>query len=69
MKIVIRDESIKVGQLLKKIHVVQTGGDAKLFLVNNVVKVNGKPPVGRGSKVYVGDTVWINDDLYQIVNE
>lgn len=69
MKIVIRDETIKIGQLLKKINVIQTGGDAKIFLVNNIVKINGKTPEGRGSKVKVGDTVWINDDLYQVVNE
>jgi len=29
MKIVITDESIKIGQLLKKISVIQTGGQAK----------------------------------------
>ena len=69
MKIVITDESIKIGQLLKKIEVISSGGQAKWFLENNVVKVNGEIPSGRGTKVNKGATVWINDDLYQVVGE
>ena len=69
MKIVIKDERIKIGQLLKKINVIGTGGEAKHFLENNTVKINGEVPAGRGSKVKVGSTLWINDDLYQVVNE
>lgn len=69
MKIVIKDESIKIGQLLKKINVINSGGEAKFFLANNEVKINGEIPVGRGSKVYVGDTLWINDELFQVIEE
>ncbi|WKX02426.1 RNA-binding S4 domain-containing protein [Candidatus Mycoplasma mahonii] len=69
MKIVIRDKSIKINQLLKKINVISTGGEAKYFLENNSVKINGKVPEGRGSKVSVGSTLWINGDLYQVINE
>ena len=69
MKIVIKDESIKIGQLLKKINVINSGGEAKFFLANNSVKINGETPVGRGSKVYVGDTLWINDELFQVIEE
>lgn len=69
MKIVIKDESIKIGQLLKKINVISSGGQAKWFLENNVVKVDGELPQGRGMKVKVGAIVWINDDLYQVVEE
>lgn len=67
MKIAIKDEFIKIGQLLKKIKVISTGGEAKNFLENNDVKINGKKPEGRGSKVHIGDTLWIGDDLYQVV--
>lgn len=69
MKIVIKDESIKIGQLLKKIQVISSGGEARHFLDNNTVKINGNKPEGRGAKVHVGSTVWINDDLYQVVSE
>lgn len=69
MKIVIKDESIKIGQLLKKINVISSGGEAKFFLANNKITINGKQPIGRGSKVCVGDTLWINDELYQVIEE
>lgn len=67
MKIVIRDESIKLGQLLKKINVISSGGEAKSFIENNKIKVNGVIPGGRNATVKVGSTIWINDDLYQVV--
>lgn len=67
MKIVISDEYIKLGQLLKKINVISTGGEAKHYIMNNIIKINGKIPEGRGTKVKAGATLWINDDLYQVV--
>jgi len=69
MKIVISGESIKIGQLLKKINIITTGGQATSFLASNEVKINGKVPEGRGTKVKVGSTIWINDELYQVVSE
>lgn len=57
MKIVIKDDSIKIGQLLKKINVIGSGGEAKFFLANNKITINGKVPEGRGTKVQVGDTL------------
>lgn len=69
MKIVISDHSIKLGQLLKKINLISSGGEAKAFIKRNIIKINGKPPTGRNTKVIVGATLWINDDLYQVVNE
>jgi len=69
MKIVITGQSIKIGQLLKKINLIQTGGQASFFLTENKVKVNGISPQGRGSKVKVGSTVSINNKLYEIVSE
>ncbi|MCK5807246.1 MAG: RNA-binding S4 domain-containing protein [Mycoplasmataceae bacterium] len=69
MKIIIQDDSIKVGQLLKKIGAISTGGQARMFLETNVVKVNGKMVETRGTKIVAGSTIWINDDLYQVLNE
>ena len=69
MKIVIKDESIKIGQLLKKVGFISTGGSSKRFLEKNQIKINGKAPEGRSTKVAVGSTVWINDELFQVVLE
>ena len=57
MKIIINDESIKVGQLLKKIGAISTGGQARMFLETNVVKVDGKIIETRGTKVSAGSTI------------
>ncbi len=69
MKIIIKDDSIKIGQLLKKIGIISSGGQAKAYLNENVVKINGKKTEQRGIQVKVGSTLWINDDLYQVVKE
>ena len=69
MKITITGEHIRLGQLLKKMNMIETGGQAKTYIDNNKIKVNGKRPEGRGTKVYTGTTISINDDLYQIVNK
>lgn len=57
MKIIIQDDSIKVGQLLKKIGAISTGGQARMFLETNVVKVNGKMVETRGTKIVAGSTI------------
>lgn len=69
MKVIIKDENIKLGQLLKKVNIISTGGEAKFYIESNDIKINGKRPEGRNTKVHAGSTVWINDDLYQIVGE
>ncbi|PAF54853.1 hypothetical protein CJJ23_03245 [Mycoplasmopsis agassizii] len=68
MNIEIRGNEIKVGQLLKKIGEIQTGGAAEVFLTKHVVKVNGKRTMSRGSKVRDKDIVWIDEKLYKIVS-
>jgi ribosome-associated protein YbcJ (S4-like RNA binding protein) len=36
--------------------------------MNNEIKVNNEKPKGRSSKVFVGSTVWIDEEVYKIVN-
>lgn len=59
MKIVIHDEYITLGQLLKKANVLSTGGQVKWFLLENNVYVNGEEEKRRGRKIYPGDRVEI----------
>ena len=58
-----------IGQLLKKMKYIQSGGGAKLYLTTHDIKINGKKPEGRNSKIKDGDVIWINDDLYKILSE
>lgn len=69
MVIKIKGDYIKVSQFLKKIDEIGSGGQSKFFLQSNNIKINGKPPVGRSSKIKPGDIVWVNDSLYKIEGE
>ena len=53
----IRDEFIKLGQLLKLADLVQDGVEAKYVITDGLVKVNGEMDDRRGRKVYEGDLV------------
>ena len=53
----IRDEFIKLGQLLKLADLVQDGVEAKYLITDGLVKVNGEMDDRRGRKVYEGDVV------------
>lgn len=69
MKMIISGQFITIGQLLKKFGYVSTGGQVKHFLQSNIIKINGKIPQGRNSKVFVDSTLWINDELFKVINE
>lgn len=53
----IRDEYITLGQLLKLVDCIQTGGEAKHFLANTKILVNGEAENRRGKKIYPNDEV------------
>lgn len=53
----LKDEFIKLGQLLKAANMVSSGVDAKFVIQDGLVKVNGEVEVQRGKKIHVGDVV------------
>ncbi|MFF2889186.1 S4 domain-containing protein YaaA [Paenibacillus sp. NPDC057967] len=53
----IRTEYIALGQFLKLADCISTGGQAKFFLQEAVVHINGEPDNRRGRKLYAGDRV------------
>lgn len=53
----IRDEYIKLGQLLKLAGLVESGVDAKFVIQDGMVKVNGQIETQRGKKLVSGDIV------------
>lgn len=57
LEIKIRDEFIKLGQALKLAGVVEDGVEAKYFIQDGLVKVNGETDLRRGRKVFVGDVI------------
>ena len=62
-----KDETfITLGILLKIAGVIDTGGQAKYFLAENKVLVNGKVDNRRGRKLYHGDTIVISNHTFII---
>ena len=53
----IKDEYIKLGQLLKLTNMVSSGVEAKIVIQNGEVMVNGEVDTRRGRKVYPQDVV------------
>lgn len=67
-QLVISTPYITLGQILKEIGVIGTGGMAKWYLAEHLVRVNGEEVNLRGKKVRPGDVVMIADGTeYEIV--
>ena len=56
-QIEVQGDHITLGQLLKVAGIISTGGEAKLYLADIVVMVNGEPEQRRGRKLRVGDLI------------
>ena len=65
--IAIETEFIKLQQFLKFANAVSSGSDAKYFIQEGNVKVNGEICTMRGKKIYEGDTVEFNGVEYKAV--
>lgn len=66
-EIPIRDETIRLGQLLKLADVVDSGGEARDFLEHEEVLVNGERETRRGRQLGYGDVVTVIDTVLEIV--
>ncbi len=53
----LKDEHIRLGQLLKAVGFVESGVDAKDVILQGMVKVNGETAYQRGKKCYEGDVI------------
>jgi ribosome-associated protein len=65
-EIYIRDENIKLGQLIKLAGMVDSGLEAKLEIVNEKVKLNGNIETQRGKKVIPGDVVEYKGEIIRV---
>lgn len=68
--IVISTKTITLGQILKYSGMIDFGAQAKNYLLNNKILVNGKLEKRRGKKLFVDDQILINQNfLLKVVNE
>jgi ribosome-associated protein len=61
------EEYIKLGQALKKAGLVDSGVDAKMVIVDGLVKVDGSVDTQRGKKLHGGETVTYNGETIKII--
>ncbi len=64
----IKDDHIKLGQVLKLAGLVDSGVDAKMDIQEGLVKVNGEVVLQRGKKIYCDDVVEYDGQQIMIKN-
>lgn len=64
--VAIRDETIRLGQLLKLAGLVDAGGEAKMLLAEGLVTVNGEAEERRGRQLHRGDVVTLRDEIVRV---
>jgi ribosome-associated protein len=62
----IRDDTIRLGQLLKLAGIADSGGEAKDLLADGAVSVNGEREERRGRQLRRGDVVTVGDEQLRI---
>ena len=63
----IRDDTIRLGQLLKLAGVAETGGHARELIQDGEVRVNGEVELRRGCQLRRGDVVEVGAQTVRIV--
>lgn len=61
----ISGDHITLGQFLKEENIVSSGGQAKFFLRENPVTLNGELEDRRGKKIFPGDSLIVNSQKYE----
>ncbi len=62
----IREDVIRLGQLLKLAGIADSGAEAKALLADGLVSVNGEPESRRGRQLRRGDVVALGDEVVRI---
>lgn len=65
-KILINTEYIKLDQFLKLAEIVNSGGEARFYIMENPILVNGESENRRGRKLRPGDIVKIPEGTFEI---
>ena len=68
-KVFISTEFIRLDAFLKFLGISETGGQAKQFIQDGIVKVNGEVCTARGKKIRSGDIVSVFSADYEITDE
>ncbi|MFQ5613900.1 MAG: RNA-binding S4 domain-containing protein [Anaerolineae bacterium] len=61
-----KENVIKLGQFLKFMNLVESGGQAKLLIQDGLVQVNGQVETRRGRKLRRGDVVTVQGQTVRV---
>lgn len=62
----IKENFITLGQFIKLVDLISSGGEAKTYLLDAKVQINGENDNRRGRKLYKNDQIVINSKKYRI---
>ena len=65
--VAITTENIRLDAALKFASAVSTGGQAKMVILDGLVKVNGEACLSRGKKLHEGDSFEFERVIYEII--
>lgn len=65
-EILITTDYITLGQFLKLADIIESGGEAKMFLAQNTILIDGMPDNRRGRKLRGGEIVEIDGQKFEI---
>ncbi len=63
----LKEDNIKLGQVLKAMGMVENGADAKEVIQQGMVRVNGEIETRRGKKLTNGDQILFEGQTVKIV--
>lgn len=64
----LQEEYIKLDKLLKFLDIADSGGHAKIMILNGDVKVNNEIVTQRGKKIRVGDIVEVGNTKIKVLS-
>ena len=67
VEVKINTEFIKLDSFLKFFGAASLGSEAKMYILDELVSVNGEICTQSGKKLYVGDVVEFNGEAYKVV--
>ncbi len=67
VEIKISSEFITLGQFIKYVDIIHSGGEAKSYLKTANVVINGEPDNRRGRKLRVNDVIEVENKVFKII--
>ena len=67
VEVKINTEFIKLDSFLKWCGAASLGSEAKMYILDEMVKVNGEVCTQRGKKIRPGDMVEFNNEQYRVI--